>query len=276
MKNLKTFKFITSIVVLGSAYVCFLMWDGMQQMQDAVPEIQAPESVMRVSVYDTENTLKQGATANDAEDGDLTNQIFVEKLSEFDEEGQRTVTYGVFDSSDNVSRATRKLEYTDYQAPKIGLNGPLIIDEYDYYGIQSLKEFVTAESALDGDISGQVVVERPEEVNDLYYVTVSVTDSCGIRSSQRLRVDLLESKPNFKIELTDYLIHVPVGTEIHPKDYIESLGMMGMDYADMLEEIEVRTDYNPNEPGTYEFIYSMDRKGGSFGLTKLVVVVEQE
>ena len=273
---MKIFKFITTIAVLGGLYVGFLMWDNMQQMQDSAPQIQAPDSVMSVSVSDTEKALKNGVTASDPEDGDLTDQIFVEKISEFDEEGQRTVTYGVFDSSDHVSRTTRKIQYTDYKAPEIGLSSPLIMNEYDYYGIQTLKECVTANSALDGDISVQVIAENPEEMNELYYITFSVTDSCGVRSTQKLRVDMLERKPNFKIELTDYLVRVPLGTEIHPKEYIESLGMMGMDYADLLEEIEIRTDYNPDEPGTYEFIYSMDQKGGSFGLTKLVVVVEQE
>ena len=273
MKSTKT---ITFMVLICGLYACFLAFDKKQSMVGEPPQIEAPETVAQVSVYAQESELTEGLTASDPEDGYLTDRIFVERIDPFDENNQRTVTYGVFDKDDQVAYATRKIEYTDYTAPEITLEQPLIFDEWNYNGLNDLKECVQASSVVDGDLSGQLIVNEPVERDGLYYTTFAVVDSCGTRSNLELRVDMLETKPGMKIELTDYLIRVKPGTKIDPLSYIDNIGKMGMDYKDLKEEIDIRTDYDANTPGTYEFIYELEGSGGSFGLTKLVVVVEQE
>lgn len=271
MKNYDK-KLLALMLAACCLYGGFRLYHVVQAKHGVVPTIQAPETVASLSVKATPDVLMEGVTASDAEDGDLTSRIFVESLSPMDENFQRTVTYGVFDSDDHVSRTSRKIQYTDYKAPQFTIKQPLMYEYVD--SIQVLQNSVGAESVLDGDISGRVMVESAEENGDSYKTTFSVTDSAGQQSKIVLNVNELLNKPNFQIELNQYLLRVAPGTVINPKDYIKSINMMGMDYNDLIESVEIRTDYNAQTPGTYEFIYYLERPNGDFGTTKLVVIVE--
>ena len=48
-----------------------------------------------------------------------------------------------------------------------------------------------------------------------------------------------------------------------------------MDYSSLKNQVTINTDYDPNTPGMYEFIYRVKTANDDYGLTKLVVIVEQ-
>ncbi len=269
MKKIKAICLMTAACCL---YGGFLMHEKKEAYKGEPPKIQAPETVEKISVRTPVESLLKNVTATDKEDGDLTNQVFVESISDMDDQHRRTVTYGAFDSSDQAAHASQQIQYTDYAPPEFTIEQPMMFQYLDSYN--DLQQFVGAKSVLDGDLSDQVVIEKLEEEDDVYHVTFSVADSSGQESRIVLKVNRLRNEPSFKIELKQYLLRVSPGTVIKPERYIKGIGMMGMDYGDLIDDLEIRTDYDADTPGIYEFIYYLERPNGDFGTTKLVVIVE--
>lgn len=269
MKNEIKFGIIVGLLLI--IYVLFMAVDRLSKGFDQPPLITVPETVLQVSVRDQESALLNGIVCTDKEDGDLTSQVLVESLSEFNDQNERTVTYVVCDSHDNMAKATRKIQYTDYTKPSITLIKPMI---YDYaHMIDVFLEYVKAESCIDGDISSKIMI-RDEIKDDGWFLYFTATDSCGGSSTLMVKPTEIKSDPNVDIELSQYMITVPVGTEINPYSYVVSMNAMGMNYMRYLYEIEILNDYDPYTPGYYEFIYSLVRSNGDYGITKLAVIVE--
>ena len=268
----KRLQYVIVLLIICCAYAAVLIFTQERQSSGNAPQISAPQEVLEVSVQDDEETLLAGVSASDEEDGELSEDVFIESMSEFDEENCRTVTYAVFDSDDNLSRATRRIRYSDYEAPRITLNQALCIS-YNDYNVQ-LQDYVGAASSVDGDLSAKVSVGSESQGDDGYYATFSVMDSCGTTSSLHLRIDTLWDDPSMTIELSDYLIYVERGTDIDPQDYIERVSDRGIEDDDLIDEVTVQDDYDADKEGTYEFIYRVERASGEYGITKLVVVVQ--
>lgn len=260
-------------------YVVFLFVFGRTSSKGVVPVIKAPSSVLEVSVKAKQADLLAGISASDKEDGNLTESIFIEKISKFDENKERTITYVVFDSDDNISRATRKIKYTDYKEPVITLKNALMYIFDSHFSVNTFLKDIIAVSSVDGNISSKISVTNAAYVNNyISNITVSVTDSCGVKTSLDLNLLLLTKIPNIDIELKTYLKRVKVGTtltEIAPRDTIESISVMGIKDMSLKPVVELTHDYNPNVPGTYEFIYRISSDNGDYGMTKLVVIVEE-
>lgn len=269
---MKKIRYTFILVILIVVYATFLMMSGMKKNSGEKPIITVPSSVLEVSVQDSKETLLKDVSAIDKEDGDLTSQVFIEKISEFDENFNRTVTYAVFDNDDHLTYATRQIRYSDYTKPEFDIVKPLCSI---YYQIdETYKEFVSASSSVDGDISSKIFVSNRYEENDIEYVEYSITDSCGVSESLILKYDQLDYEPNIDIILSDYLIKVSKGTNVNARSYINSIESLGIKNNSLISLVEVETNYNANVPGVYEFIYRINRSNGEFGLTKLVVVVE--
>lgn len=268
----KRVQYVIVLLIICCAYAAVLIFTQERQSSGDAPTISAPQEVLEVSVKDDDEKLLEGLSAADEEDGDLSDSIFIESMSEFDNDNCRTVTYAVFDSDDNLSRATRRIRYSDYSAPRITLNQALCIS-YNNYNVQ-LQDYVGATSSVDGDISAKVSVNSEAQDGNNNYATFSVTDSCGTTSSLRLKIDQLWDEPSLTITLSDYLIYVDKGTEIDAEDYIESVSDRGIEDGDLIDDISIQDNYNADEEGTYEFIYRIERTSGEYGITKLVVVVQ--
>ena len=113
---------------------------------------------------------------------------------------------------------------------------------------------------------------------ELQNITYSVTDSCGTKTTLTLKADELNKYPNIDIKLKKYLKRVKVGTtitEVAPRSNMEDIEIMGMVDNTLKADVEVANNYNPDVPGTYEFIYRISKANGDYGYTKLVVIVEE-
>lgn len=86
---------------------------------------------LELSVTAEENAIFDGLTATDNRDGDITSSIMVDHTSNLIDENSIQVTYVVFDSSDNFSKLTRVLRYTDYEKPHFELREPLVYSMAD-------------------------------------------------------------------------------------------------------------------------------------------------
>ena len=267
----KNIRFICVFLCLNLFFVMFVFLTR-ENSQGHVPSISFNQELVTMSVEDGEDVLLKGVKATDVEDGNITSKIFIENISVFDENQQRTVTYAVFDSDDNIVRATRQIKYTDYEEPEFTIKKALFIYYLD--STEQLKDYVSASSVVDGDLSSQISIESSAyNQDDEFYVVYSVTDSCGTTTTFKTKATWLNYEPNIDIQLTDYLIRVEKGETIYPREYIDTIEDMGVENDSLESLIDINDDYDSSKEGTYEFIYRINRSNGDYGITKLVVIV---
>jgi len=136
-----------------------------------------PDSIpLGTSVYSD-----AGATAQDAQDGDITSDIVVGgDVVDGSSVGSYTITYTVADAAGNTAQASRTVLVADTTAPSITILGdnPLTIP----YGTSYSDPGATANDAEDGDLTANIVVSG--DVVDgnsagSYTVEYAVADAAG-------------------------------------------------------------------------------------------------
>lgn len=164
---------------------------------NACPVIKATDKTLTVG--DTFDP-KDGVTATDAEDGNLTAKIIVEKNDvDTTKAGKYEVTYKVSDSQG----ATRTKTITVTVNPKMEvLNAVPTIDAADKTitvgDAFDPKADVTAKDAEDGDLTAKIeIVKNTVDTKKVgkYEVTYKVTDSNGATCTKTINVTVKEKAP---------------------------------------------------------------------------------
>lgn len=279
---------VVGIFVLS--LIAFIVFNIVNRVTtDSTPPVITSESdTVTVSVAAEESELLAGLTATDDEDGDLTGEIMISSMSNFTEPGKRTVSYIVFDASNNASTLTRNLEYTDYTAPQIKLTQPL------RYGLNemedaSLTENMSVQDCLDGDITQQIRATFNDgayiAMAGEYGITVQVSNSAGDTCSVPLTVtvtDPAEESGKYYPMLSDYIVYAPVGGYVDLTSLLIGLENSSTQYlfADAnpsapggIESVAIGGAIDYNTPGTYTVDYQFTSASGVTGTTKLAVVV---
>ena len=279
---------VVGIFVLS--LIAFIVFNIVHRVTtDSTPPVITSESdTVTVSVAAEESELLAGLTATDDEDGDLTGEIMISSMSNFTEPGKRTVSYVVFDASNNASTLTRNLEYTDYTAPQIKLTQPL------RYGLNemedaSLTENMSVQDCLDGDITQQIRATFNDgsyiAMAGEYGITVQVSNSAGDTCSVPLTVtvtDPAEESGKYYPMLSDYIVYAPVGGYVDLTSLLIGLENSSTQYlfADAnpsapggIESVAIGGAVDYNTPGTYTVDYQFTSASGVTGTTKLAVVV---
>ena len=96
---------LVGCAILGA--IAFLVYAGQDRV---VPEIQVRDREIIYTEGDNYSELLEGVTAEDNRDGDLTDQIFVDRIVTMGDR-RATVYYGVMDQAHNVGRASREIIY---------------------------------------------------------------------------------------------------------------------------------------------------------------------
>ena len=125
------------------------------------PEISMDNSEISVSIHADEAELLSGVTAYDAKDGDVTDSLAVEHISNFIEKGRRKISIVAFDSDNNVTHAEREMVYNDYTSPVFSLDGPLRFS----VNADDLTEGLSAEDCLDGTITDRIRLSYQDEIS---------------------------------------------------------------------------------------------------------------
>lgn len=244
------------------------------------PVINIEEDELTVSVDVTEEELLKGVTATDAKDGDVTDTIVIENLSEFTEDNVRYVNYAAFDKDNHVSKASRKIIYSDYTSPRFEIKKPL---RFSVGSIpQNVLDNITVEDCLDGDISDKInfttgSLVMMDVVSD-YDVTLHVSNSAGdtVEIPVTFTVyDTANENAAPHIELKKYLVYTSVGKKIDAKSYIDKITHRGVE-IDSFDEVKVNDDIDYDTPGVYEIEYVMNDDEGNRGSVRMIVVVEGE
>lgn len=276
------------------------------EMDNMGPVISMPADTVYISTSADKSEILEGVIAEDNEDGDVTDSLVIESMTNFIEPGRREVTIAAFDSHNNVSKITREVIYTDYESPKFYLSSPL------YFPINSTTSFVTSMSAtdvLDGDLTESIKVsadyKATMDIEGEYQILFTVSNSAGDVSKLPVTVTLYDAAKSFVrpyIELTEYLIYVEKGNVIDPWLYVKGATYRGRTYnparhsdgsclfvQDMsdggstavptyLTSVEVINEMDANTPGVYEITYKVtvgidDDK--ETGVMRLIVVVTE-
>lgn len=195
---------------------------------NSVPVFQCEEGILEISVQDGQEVLLHGVTASDGKDGDLTKNILVEKLSNFYGDGQRVVTYVVFDSDGNCSRMEREIAYRDYSSPRFSLDRSVRFatgEKIDLY------EFITVTDCLDGDLSNKLTLQMDSNINNrsagIYKIEYSVSNSAGDTVYLPVDLEVYQYRVGMaQLMLSDYLLYYDGTTP---------------DYASMLEMVTIGT-----------------------------------
>lgn len=279
---------VVGIFVLS--LIAFIVFNIVNRVTtDSTPPVITSESdTVTVSVAAEESELFAGLTATDDEDGDLTGEIMISSMSNFTEPGKRTVSYVVFDASNNASTLTRNLEYTDYTAPQIKLTQPL---RYSLNEMEdaSLTENMSVQDCLDGDITQQIRATFNDgsyiAMAGEYGITVQVSNSAGDTCSVPLTVtvtDPAEESGKYYPMLSDYIVYAPVGGYVDLTSLLIGLENSSTQYlfADAnpsapggIESVAIGGAIDYNTPGTYTVDYQFTSASGVTGTTKLAVVV---
>lgn len=277
--------FILSVIAFGAYNVVARM-----TADHTPPTITCDEDTISVSVQATDDDLRAGVTAEDKEDGDLTDSVRVASMSRFTEKGKRTIQYVVFDKANQSATLTRNLEYTDYVSPQIMLTQPLRVN-LDEVNDMNLSSGMSVTDCLDGDISNKIRVSFDNnayvEGAGTYKVTAQVSNSAGDTCVVPLELTVVDGEGDdergkYYPMLSQYIVYTAVGQQISPMDYLTgfmrgdteyTLGSLpaGVDPAGIV--VGGVVDYNT--PGAYTLEYSYSADGVTTAVTKLVVMVEE-
>ena len=248
-------------------------WDMNWAPINSAPVIK--ETDKTITVGDTFDPMAD-VTAEDAEDGNLTTKIVVEKNDvKTDVAGKYEVTYKVTDGQGATRRKTiivtvnPKMEVLN-EAPVIHATDKTITvgDTFDPMAD------VTAEDAEDGNLTTKIVVEKNDVKTDVagkYEVTYKVTDGQG---ATRRKTIIVTVNPKMEVLNEAPVIHATDKTITVGDTFDPMAGVTAEDAEDgnlttkiVVEKNDVKTDV----AGKYEVTYKVtDNQGASF--TKSITV----
>ena len=266
------------LVSLALIMLSVLVWAGFNlyrsiESSGESPVISFETDTVNLPIAAGNSELLAGVHATDAEDGDISEDVFVESVSRMNADGSVTVTYVVFDADKNAAKATRKLFYSDYTAPVFRLEAPLI---GTVSNISELAGIMKAYDCIDGDISPVVKVTYLDRLTTsvgTYPVEFRVTNSIG--DTVYLETELECAAAGFNnagITLTDYLIYIDEGSDFDPVSYVKGYTREGSEVSGA-DGLTVSSGVNTSVPGVYTVTYTYETSGSS-SHTKLLVVVK--
>ena len=260
-------------VVVLIAFIVFSAIDSVTT-DKTMPVIMLDSGTIEMSVNDKESKLLEGVTAYDGKDGDITDKVKIESVSKFIEPGVCTVTYAVADSDKHVTKQTRTLRYTDYTKPEFYMKRALV------YGVgeaMDIRAAVGARDCIDGDISDKVTIIATDYIQNtagVFTVSLQVSNSKGdtIYLDVTVHVEGNETMAP-EIQLKKSLIYVKKGEQPVFEDYIKEVTVNGklMNCYNLL----ISTNFDSEEPGTYNVHYYISTNEGYEGHSILTVVVEE-
>ena len=263
------------LLFVACALLCgFSVAKELRESDSTYPQIQFESDTIQMALGDEEEKLLEGVTAYDEKDGDLTEQVFVESISNFISPGISNVTYVVYDSNQHIARETRTVEYLDYTSPRFVLNHSTVF----YVGESiSLKDFIHAEDVIDGDISDNIRFSASSistAAEGLQSLTVRVSNSKGDVSELTLNIRVTgDGRTTPRIDLSQYIVYMDQGESFSPRAYLDSVTQA--DGTPMsVSDVTIENNVFEDEPGVYTVVYSITDENGNRGVTELVVVVE--
>lgn len=272
MPGLRRFSIMLFIIAL-SAFLTFTIYTKTREDVTG-PKIRMDQEILKVSVEDVEETLLDGVTAKDGRDGDVTDSLVIENLSNFTTKNRRLITYAAFDSHLNVGKATREIEYTDYTAPEFVMKEAPKLSQTELDNLNTLNEIIQANDCLDGEITRSITITSTGDYEEAEFggkrvIRFQVTNSAGDVENISVTVPFNESGAPVAV-LSSYIVYVKKGQQFDPNGYLKNIqiGSNELTLAQFREEYEdgeinIRNGVNTAEPGEYQVTYTVHVGEGS-------------
>ncbi len=270
------------LFILTSIIFTYDQFRSYKDRDDLAPEINCNEELIHLSVNATEKDFLKGITAQDDKDGDVTSTLVIAGKSNFIEKGLIRVDYAAFDSHNNVGTYNRRVVFDDYHSPRFSSTKPLLTrsettSDFSFFG---------ATDVLDGDISNKIKVTYDVNSNDSiteFPFNMEVTNSYGDIEKLDLSLDVVTNKEYNRQcpALSDYIIYVPLGSEIDLSSYIVGIrqgdNVLDFEETDYYKEDIIIDDYTDYErPGVYTAEFSLRIAYSTYTVTKMVVIVTED
>ncbi len=213
------------IVILFVICVTFTVYIKLSDNADYnAPVISCRLDKIIASVNDSDEKLLSYVTADDAKDGDLTNNIIIESISPFVSKNTAKITYAVCDSENNVAKIEKDIVFSDYTAPVFQFS-----TQHVYYVGATKVELLNGVSAydcLDGDISSRIVISD-SKINlsepGIYPVTYKVATSKGVTAEITVNAYVYANRLSDVIPLKSYLVYTDFGKAVDTESFIASI-----------------------------------------------------
>ena len=217
--------------------ICYML--GTKHDGEA-PVIQVEDKDITYTEGEDESILLEGVTATDNKDGDITEQIFIDKILPIDE-GHAIVYYGVLDASNNVGSARRTIQY---------------------YRNEDGSQDMTEESASTEEIMEDTTGEISTEATQDGYGVPRAEGSPDIQpDGGRPAMALVTESVKIRVEDTFDPISLVWGV-VDDKDG-----------ADILyQHIHAEGEYSTQTPGTYEIRYYVSDSDGNTSDPQIVTL----
>lgn len=283
----KTWVLVALLIVSLAVFYGYRYW-AQQNSDGNPPKIYVDDEMLRLSILDPEEALLQGVTASDREDGDVTASLIVESVRLLDADGTASVSYAAFDGAGNVTKATRQVQFIDYESPRFSLSAPLVFAQSS--SVDALS-YIHASDLLDGDITRRiratVLTESAVSGVGSHLVEFRVTNSLGETVKLELPLEVYATGTyQAKLALTDYMIYLPTGADFDPNQYLKNYTYRNETVS--LENgapegvaLEIQGNVDTTQPGVYAVDYIVRISTGTgataqsaSGYTRLIVVVE--
>lgn len=287
------------LVASGVAFTGFRYYEY-RNTDKTIPQLVIATEELELSTTDSSDMLLKGVTAFDEKDGDLTQKIYVEDISNLMPGDRRQVTYVVVDSDYHVVKKTRYIRYTDYHEPRFRLDRPL---QFTVNRNTDICTYVGVEDCLEGDISDRVKQSSSQTLGENagdFQVKLQVSNGAGDVVSLPVTVSFYENgvlgsarRPD--IELAKYLYYIKKGKNfeaerfprkviIGEKEYSiskqissEQDAFSGAEDATenviAMERLQIQDQVDTSVPGVYEVLYELKLPDKEKTEVRLIVVV---
>ncbi len=231
------------------------------------PVITVDTEVIKAKCDVSDEELLKHVKATDSKDGDLTEKVFIESISQFISEGESNVTFCVADNDNNVAKKSVKIVFTDYEAPTLYLSDDLVFPEN---AIINISGSASVTDKFDGNITDRLSVVVNEEDVDGNRVSINykVSNSKGFIyrwTIDAVKVDQYSLDNNYRINVGNHLILVKTGDKKPDfKKMIGSITHMGKPYKKGKIQID-DSALDLSKPGTYDVWLNLlipEEKGG--------------
>lgn len=249
-------RFLRAIVAVMFAVVLILtvLFRLSVKIDTVKPVITVDTDVIEAECSVSDEELLKHVKAEDEKDGDLTDRVFIENISQFIEEGESNVTFCVWDNDNNVAKKSVKIVFTDYEKPEFYLKDDLV---FSNKSVISVLGCATVTDKFDGDITNRlsVVANESEASGNRVPITFKVSNSMGYIykwTIDAVKVDPYSLNPNYSIDIDNHLITLKVGdSKPDFKRAVKGITYMGERFSDGRLVIDDRR-LNLSRPGVYD------------------------